>query len=130
MGLSQDHFERTYIQQTEKGAASLAKTKKSPAEPPAPRASRPALTPEGRENQMIALAVDVVEERMRNGTATAAEIIHFLKLGSSKEKLEQEVMELQKELLAAKTEAIRSTQDLKELYDEAMRSMTEYQGNG
>jgi len=79
---------------------------------------------------MIALAVDVVEERMRNGTATAAEIIHFLKLGSSKEKLEQEVMELQKELLAAKTEAIRSTQDLKELYDEAMRSMTEYQGNG
>lgn len=104
----------------------MVKTKKSPA----PRASRPALTPEGRENQMIALAVDVVEERMRNGTATAAEIIHFLKLGSSKEKLEQEVMELQKELLAAKTEAIRSTQDLKELYDEAMRSMTEYQGNG
>lgn len=108
----------------------MAKTKTSPVESPPRRTSRPAMTTQGRENQMICLAVDLVEERMRNGTATAAEIIHFLKLGSSKERLEQEVMELQKELLAAKTEAIRSEQDLRELYEEAMKAMTEYQGNG
>lgn len=51
---------------------------------------RPALTPEARENQLISLAVDLVEQRLLDGTASAQEVTHFLKLGSMREKLERE----------------------------------------
>ena len=54
------------------------------------RKIRPALTPEARENQMIALAVDLVEQRLLDGTASSQETTHFLKLGSMKNRLEME----------------------------------------
>ena len=41
------------------------------------RRMRPALTPEARENQMISLAMDVAEERLRNGTASSQEKDHL-----------------------------------------------------
>ena len=49
---------------------------------------RPALTPEARENQLISLAIDLVEQRLIDGTASAQETTHFLKLASRKAKLE------------------------------------------
>lgn len=89
---------------------------------------RPALTPEARENQLISMAHDVAEQRMRDGTASSQLICYYLKLGSAKERLEKEILKQQKELMEAKTEAIRSEKDLRELYTEAMKAMREYQG--
>ena len=92
------------------------------------RKRKPATTPEGRESQMVALAMDVAEERMRNGTASAAEIVHFLKLGSSKERLDQEDKKHDIKLKAAKTEAIQASQRIEELYTQALASMKKYSG--
>lgn len=91
---------------------------------------RPPLTPEARENQMIALAMDLVEQRLLNGTASSQETTHFLKLGTAKEKLERERLEKENELLKAKTEAIQSGQRVEELYKDAIRAMKKYSGNG
>ena len=77
---------------------------------------RPALTPEARENQMISLAMDLVEQRLLNGTASSQETTHFLKLGTAKEKLERERLEKENELLEAKTKAVKSVPRMEELY--------------
>ena len=69
---------------------------------------RPALTPEARENQLISLAVDLAEQQLREGTASSQVITHYLKLGSTKERIEKEILEKQKELISAKTEALQS----------------------
>lgn len=88
----------------------------------------PATTPESRENQMIALAMDVVEERLRNGTASSQETTHFLKLGSIKEKRELALLEQELELKKAKTEAIQSAKRVEELYSKALKAMKSYTG--
>lgn len=90
--------------------------------------TRPALTPEAKENQMISLAVDLAEKQLREGTASSQVITHFLKLGSSKEKIEQEILEKQKELLTAKTEQIKSSKKVEDLYFKALVAMKAYSG--
>lgn len=94
------------------------------------RKIRPAMSEEARENQMIALAIDQVEERMRTGKASSAEYVHFLKLASSKEKLEKEKAIEEVKLLKAKTEAIESSKRIEELYEKAINAMSMYAGNG
>ena len=91
---------------------------------------RPALTPEARENQMVALAVDLAEKQLREGTASSQVITHYLKLGSTKEKIEKEILEKQKELITAKTEALQSAKRIEELYTDAISAMKSYSGNG
>ena len=91
-------------------------------------AMRPALTPEARENQMISLAMDLVEKRIREGTASSAETTHFLKLATSKTMLEKQKLEEENKLLRAKTEAINAAKDNEELYLEVLKSMKEYSG--
>ena len=86
------------------------------------------ISPEGRENEMIALAMSVAEERMRNGTASSAEIVHFLRLGSSKERLDQEDKRKEIELKSAKTEAIQASQRIEALYSAALGAMRKYSG--
>lgn len=93
------------------------------------RKQRPAITPEGRENQMCALAIDLAEKQLREGTASSQVITHFLKLASSKDKLEKEILEKQRELLTAKTEALKAEQRIEELYTDAINAMKEYSGN-
>lgn len=90
------------------------------------RRTRPALTPEQREKQLINLAIDQAEQQLLNGTASPSVITHFLKLASSKEKLEKELLEKQVELAAAKTEAIKSAERIEELYSNALAAMREY----
>lgn len=90
--------------------------------------TRPAFTPEARENQLISLAIDCVEERLRNGTASSQEVTHFLKLASKKARLEQEILEKQKELIEAKTESLKSEQRIEELYTQAVNAMRSYSG--
>ncbi len=89
----------------------------------------PATTPEGRENQMISLAMDLAEKRMRAGTASAQEVTHFLKLGSLNNRVERDILEKQKELITAKTESIRAAKRVDELYADAIAAMRTYAGD-
>lgn len=91
---------------------------------------RPALTPEARENQMISLAVDLAEQQLRDGTASSQVITHYLKLGSTKERIEKEILEKQKDLITAKTESLQSTKRIEELYANALNAMRNYSGQG
>lgn len=104
----------------------MAKTKS----PKTSKKMRPALTPEARENQMISLAVDLAEQQLREGTASSQVITHYLKLGTTKEKIEKEILEKQKELISAKTENLRSAKRIEELYTEAISAMRKYSGHG
>lgn len=106
----------------------MAKVKPNPS--PSKQKMRRALTPEARENQMIALAMDLVESRLLDGTATSQETTHFLKLATVKYKLEKEKLEQENELTKAKTKALQSAEDIKELYAEAITAMKKYSGNG
>lgn len=89
---------------------------------------RPAISEEAREGQMISLAMDLVEERLRNGTASSQETTHFLKLGTQMKKLELEKMKKENELLEAKTEALKSAKKVEELYADAIRAFGIYSG--
>ena len=91
---------------------------------------RPAFTPEGREGQMIALAVDLAEKQLMEGTASSQVITHYLKLGSTKANLEREKLASENELTKAKIEAIQSQKRIEELYADAIKAMKEYSGNG
>ena len=89
---------------------------------------RPAFSAEQRENQMIALAMDLAEKKLRDGTASNQTICHFLKLGSMKERLDRENLQEEINLKVAKREALQSSKDLKELYANALRAMRSYSG--
>lgn len=91
---------------------------------------RPALTPEARENQMISLAVDLAEQQMRDGTASSQVITHYLKLGSMREKLERERLMEENRLLKAKTKALDNAEEIKVLYEQALKAMRNYAGQG
>ena len=93
------------------------------------RKIRPALTPEARENQLISLAVDLAEKQLLEGTASSQVITHYLKLGTTKEKLEREILEKQKELIEAKTENLQSAKRIEELYKNALDAMKNYSGH-
>ena len=99
----------------------MAKTKTA-------KKTRPALSPEARENQLISRAVDLAEKQLIEGTASSQVITHYLKLGSTKERIEKEILEKQKELISAKTEAMRSAKRVEELYANALNAMRRYSG--
>lgn len=108
----------------------MAKVKASGTNNSSTKKRRPALTPEARENQLIALAVDLVEKRLIEGTASSQETTHFLKLASSKARIEKEILEKQKDLITARTEALQSQKRVEELYAEAIKAMRKYSGQG
>lgn len=93
-----------------------------------PKKFAPAITPEARENQLISLAMNLAEKHLLDGTASAQEITHFLKLGTQKEKLEKEILGKQSLLLDAKTDSIKSAQKNEELYKNAIEAMKKYSG--
>lgn len=90
----------------------------------------PALTPEAREQQLTSLAYDLVEQRLLDGTASSQETTYFLKLASTKTRLESERQELENELIKAKTEQLQSQKRVEELYANAIKAMREYGGYG
>lgn len=91
---------------------------------------RPALTPEAREQQLISLAVDLAEQQLLDGTASSQVLTHYLKLGSTREKLERERLEEENKLLRAKVDAIKSAEKQEELYAQALKAMSRYSGKG
>ena len=93
------------------------------------RVSPPAMTPQARENQLTALAMDLAEQQLREGTASAQVISHFLKQGAAETELKKENHALRNELLVAQTDQIASQKKVEELYEEALRAMKTYGGN-
>ena len=89
---------------------------------------RAASTPEAREQQLIALAVDLAEKQLIEGTASSQVISHFLKLGSIRAQIEKELLEKQRDLAAAKAESIKSGARMEELYLNAVNAMKSYSG--
>lgn len=89
----------------------------------------PATTPEAREAQMINLATKLAEKQLIEGTASSQVITHYLKLGTSKEKIEKDILKEQRELIKAKTEAMRSAKRVEELYQQALDAMRSYSGS-
>jgi hypothetical protein len=88
----------------------------------------PATTPEGRENQLISRAVDLAEKQLQEGTASSQIITHYLKLGSTREQLEQDRLKHENNLLEAKIEAMASAKRVEELYETALNAMRSYAG--
>lgn len=86
-------------------------------------------TIEGRENEMIELAMVLAEQQLRDGTASSQLITEFVKRGSTKARLEKEILKEQKELMKAKTEALQSTKNIEELYAGAIKAMQKYSGH-
>lgn len=89
---------------------------------------RKATTPEGREQQLVGAAIDLAERQIAAGTASAQVITHYLKLGSSRESLEQERLKNEISLMEAKREAMASAARVEELYLGALNAMRSYQG--
>lgn len=106
----------------------MARPKKEPEVPRRPRRP-PATTAEARERQLTAMANDLAERQIRQGTASAAVITHFLKLGSTRERLERQRLENENELLRAKVDQLASAKNVEQLYAEALNAMRAYSGN-
>lgn len=88
----------------------------------------PATTPEARENQMVALAIDLAEKQLAEGTASSQVITHYLKIGTTREQMEKEKLSRENELLKAKTESVASAKRVEELYKNALNAMKTYSG--
>lgn len=91
---------------------------------------RSALSPENRENQLVSLATDLAEQQLRDGTASSQVITHFLKLGTTKAELEKEKLKKENAVLEAKAKAYQSGEEVKELYENAIKAMRDYGGHG
>ena len=97
---------------------------------PSTKRMRPALSPEAREQQLMSLAYDLVEQRLLDGTASSQETTYFLKASAAKSRLEVERQRLENELIRAKTEQIQSQKRVEELYANAIKAMRQYSGHG
>ena len=93
-----------------------------------PKKSPTARSAEAREKQMITLAVDLVEKRLREGTASSQETVHYLRQGSITEKLNREKLKAENDLLRAKTKALKSVEEIEQLYLNATKAMSIYNG--
>lgn len=89
----------------------------------------PSLSISSREDELISLAVNLAEKQLREGTATSQVISHYLKLASSKERLEREMLLKQNELIQAKIDSLRANQNTEKLYADAIEAMKAYGGN-
>ena len=94
------------------------------------RKSRKAMDPDAREQQMIALAVDLAEKQLREGTASSQVITHFLKLGTSRAELEKEKLKKENKMLEAKTDMYQSSKESEKKYEEVLKAFRDYSGKG
>lgn len=100
----------------------------SPSEPEVFISQLTGTSPEAIENEMINLAIKEVEYRIRNHTASSQELVHYLRMGSEKERLEREKLEAEVELQKVKAAAIESGKHMEELYNDAISAMKLYSG--
>lgn len=91
--------------------------------------SRPATTPEAREGQLVSLAVDLAEKKLRDGSAPPSMVIHYLKLGTTREQLEQERLKQENIMLQAKAQALASSARSEETLQRAIDAFTSYRSS-
>ena len=84
------------------------------------------MDPDIREKQVIDLAYDLAERQLMEGTASSAVITHFLKLGTEKAKIEQEMLKNQSQLISAKASSIEHDRDSKDLASKAIEAIKNY----
>lgn len=101
-------------------------TKKEEPQVRKPRAAKPAADPASREKQLMSLAIDLAEKQLRDGTASPSVIGHFLKIASTREAIEREILEKQASLITAKEAALTSGKDAAELTKKAIEAMQHY----
>lgn len=107
----------------------MASTRKNPDSPATTKRRRPpAMTPEARENQIINKALNEIERQIDAGEASSQILSHYAKLGSTRERLEQERLLREVDLLERKAQAMDSAKRIEELYDEAIAAMRSYGG--
>lgn len=99
-----------------------------PMRPPAPKRRAPAVTPEQRNNQLVAMSFDAAETMILEGKATSQLLVHFLKQQTARDNLELAKLEKENLLLEARTSQISAGEDVRELYQEVIAAMTEYKG--
>jgi hypothetical protein len=91
-----------------------------------PRETRPASTPEGREQQLIKAAVDLAERQLLDGTASSAVITHYLKMASTREAIERDILEKQSKLIEAKAQNLANNKENEQLAKDAINAMKQY----
>ncbi len=89
-----------------------------------------ARTPEAREQQLVALSYDLAEKQIVDGTVSSQVLSHFLKIGSTREKIELQKIKQETILVEAKVKDLANVEDMKKLYSEAMDAMRGYSGQG
>ena len=108
----------------------MAKVKNESSSKPSTTKRRKALTPEAREQQLISYAIDLVEQRLLDGTASSQETTHFLKLGSIEARKKLEILEEERKMMIAKRESLESMKNMDQIYKDAIKAMQTYSGNG
>lgn len=108
----------------------MPRTKKQDNSEAGSRLMRPALTPRSREDQLIALATNVAEQKLRDGTASSQLITHYLRVAAEREReeLEKELLAEKKKLMEAKIKSLESERRIEELYLNAVNAMRMYTG--
>ena len=104
----------------------MPKVKQTPAQlsttPP------PAFTDEGREKRLVSMAYDLIEKRLKDGTASATETTAIIKLGTEREKLEREKLQAEVNFTKSKQEALAQAGKMEELMTEAINAFKRYSG--
>lgn len=93
------------------------------------RKSIPARTPEGRENQLIALAMDLAEQKLRDGSASSQIITLFLNLATTKAQLELEKLKSDVAVSNARVDSMKSQEKSAEMYEKVLAAFKSYSGN-
>ena len=93
-----------------------------------PRKRLPSKTPEGREQELIGLAVEQAEAQLREKSAPTQVVIHYLKLATEREQRERAKLENETVLLQAKVDMIKSAEKSESMYREAIDAMRNYSG--
>lgn len=93
------------------------------------RKRAPARTPLAREDQLVNEAMAMAEEQLRNRTASPAVLVHFLRAGAEKTRLERVRLEADTKLALAKIESLESQRRSEEIAEEALRAFRSYIGD-
>lgn len=108
----------------------MSRRRKSDDDEPERRRRAPARTPEARELELSSAAYDLAERQIIEGSASSQVITHFLKAGSMRERLEQQRIQHEIELMEVKQEQLKAQTRVEELYVDAIEAMRSYSGFG
>lgn len=87
----------------------------------------PPLSDKDHEAKLISLTLQMAEQQLIDGTASSQVMTHFLRLGSIRSKVELEKLRLENNLLTEKIQSEKMGQQLKEMFQDVMESLRDYQ---